>query len=552
MPKKRVALALILLMVFVSACSGTKNEATPSSTEKKSPSSDSPITAKGDPYGKYDQSVSLKIAKAYNTKDLNLPNGDTVENNEYIRYVEKKLNVKVTEAWQVETSDAYNQKIGVSIAGRDLPDAFIVNEQQLKQLVAADLIEDLTDAYKNNANDYIRGLYDSYDNRVLGRATFNGKLMALPSTQIGQQFNIVWIRQDWLDTLGLKPPQTLDDLVNIAKTFIDKDASGKGTVGMTGIPQLAGWNAVHGFDPILGALNAYKSQWIKDASGNIVYSSTLPEMKTALGKLHDLYAQGIIDKEFAVRKDPNELVANNKVGIVFGPWWIPYSPLPDSLKNDPKAEWKPFLAPLDENGKFNVPDQDPTGSFLVVRKGYEHPEAVVRVLNVEYDGIRQFDPEAKDIYKDVPGIAGNWALWPFTLQVGPEDTVYQTHLELKKAIDAKEPSSLNAELKLYYDDYMKNQENPKKDLNAWSNAMSRMDGSALMGSDKINVKRNVFFGKTKTMGTKWAVLQKLESETFLKIIMGDAPLDSFDSFVTQWNNLGGKQIIEEIGQELNK
>lgn len=548
MSRKWSLIALASLMVVVSGCTGEKNEAV---TPSPAPDSKKSEPTKG-AYVKYDQPVSLKIAKALSTKDLKLPNGDTVENNEYYRYVEKKLNVKVSHAWQVETPDAYNQKMGITIASKELPDAFIVNEQQLKQLVAADLIEDLTDAYKNNANDYIKGLYDSYDKRVLGRATFNGKLMALPNTQIGQQFNITWIRQDWLDKLGLKAPQTLDELVNIAKTFIDKDASGKGTVGFTGIPQLAGWNAVHGFDPIFGSLNAYKGQWLKDASGNIAYSSTLPEMKTALGKLRELYAQGILDKQFAVRKDPNELVANNQVGIVFGPWWIPYWPLPDSVKNDPKAEWKPFLAPLSANGKINVPDQDPTSGFLVVRKGYKNPEAIVRVLNVQYDGIRQFDPEAAKLYKDVPGVYGNWGLWPFTLQVGPENTVFEVHSELKKAVTAKNPASLNAELKTWYDNVMKNQENPKKDINAWMDAMARMDGSELMGSNKINMVRNVFFGKTKTIEQKWAVLQKLEDETFLKIIMGEVPLTEFDNFVSQWNNLGGKQIIEEIKQEQKK
>lgn len=552
MSKKWSMLALASLMIVVSACSQTKNEVEPSSSAAPSKASTSPSAASAGPYVKYDQPVTLNLAKVYNTKDLKLPNGDTVGNNEYLRYVEKKLNVKVNLTWQVETPDAYDQKIGVSIAGRDLPDAFIVNELQLKQLAAANLIEDLTNVYKDNANDYIKGLYKSYDNRVLGRATFNGKLMALPNTNIGQQYNITWIRQDWLDKYGLKAPQSLDDLVNIAKTFIDKNASGKGTIGFTGIPKLAGWNATHGFDPIFGAMNAYKGQWLKDASGKVVYSSTLPEMKTALGKLHDLYAQGIIDKEFALRKDPNEVVANNQVGIVFGPWWSPYWPLPDSVKNDPTAEWKPFLAPLDTKGKFNTADQDPTSSFLVVRKGYAHPEAVVRTLNVEYDGIRQFDAAAKDIYKDVPGVGSMWGLWPFTLQVGPEDTVYQTSAELKKAVDAKKSASLNAELKSYYDHVAQNKDNPKKDINAWSDAMSRMDGSQLMGSDKVNMVRNVFFGKTKSMDQKWATLQKLENETFLKIIMGEAPLDSFDSFVNQWNSIGGKEIINEVTQEMNR
>ncbi|WP_308638236.1 type 2 periplasmic-binding domain-containing protein [Paenibacillus silvisoli] len=564
---KWAALSLVSLMLLVSACGGNNGNsasntannkntnAANSSTNEPAATNTSADAAKPDPFGKFDQPISLKISKVINSKNITFPNGDTVENNEFTRYVEQKLNVKVTHAWQVETPDAYEQKMGVSMASRDLPDAFIVNESQLKQLVAADLIEDLTDVYKDNISPLMKGYYDSYGDRVLGRATFDGKLMALPNTNIGQQYNIMWIRQDWLDKYGLQVPKTLDELNQVAKTFIEKDASGHGkhdTLGISGVPSLAGWNNFGGFDPILSTFHATKGQWVKDASGNLAYSSTLPEMKAALGKLHEMYDQGIIDKQFAIRKDPAEVVANNQVGIVFGPWWISYWPLNDSVKNDPKAEWKPFIAPLDADGKFNTVDQDPTGSFLVVRKGYEHPEAVVRVLNVEYNGIRKIDPDALNLYKDNPEIVAKWELWPFTLQVGPETTVYDTHAQAQAAVDAKDDSSLDTELKGWYADYFKNQADPKKDLAAWANATARFEGAALMNDDRVVVTRNQFWGKTKTQATKWAILEKLENETFLKIIMGEQPLDSFDTFVDQWNSLGGKQILKEISEETTK
>ncbi|REE87456.1 carbohydrate ABC transporter substrate-binding protein (CUT1 family) [Paenibacillus taihuensis] len=575
MKKRLAAASLITLTLLVSACGGNNNSTSDNtssnasnssgnasnsgSTSSNTSSNQSAATntsdaAKPDPFGKFDQPVVLNIAKAINTKSITFPNGDSVDNNEFYRWIEKKLNVQVKNAWQVETADAYDQKMGVSIASRDLPDAFIVNEQQLKQLVQADLIEDLTQAYKDNASDLIKGYYDSYDDRVLGRATFDGKLMALPNTNIGQQYNIMWIRQDWLDKYGLKAPTTVDELINVAKTFIDNDADGHGkhdTLGISGVPSLAGWNNFAGFDPIMGAYHATFDQWVKDADGNVVYSSTLPEMKAALGKLHEMYDQGIIDKQFAIRKDPAEVVANNQVGIAFGPWWIPYWPLEDSVKNDPKAEWKPYIAPLDGEGKFYTGDQDPTNQFLVVRKGYEHPDAVVRVLNEEYQGIRKIDPEAAQLYADHPEVLQHWELWPYTLQVGPETTVYDTHAQAQAAVDAKDDSKLDVELKGWYKDYFTNQANPKKDVAVWANASARFEGAALMNDNKVVLSHNLYFGKTKSMQTKWSILQKLEDETFLKIIMGEQPLDSFDKFVDQWNSLGGKQITKEVTDEIN-
>lgn len=51
---------------------------------------------------------------------------------------------------------------------------------------------------------------------------------------------------------------------------------------------------------------------------------------------------------------------------------------------------------------------------------------------------------------------------------------------------------------------------------------------------------------TETMKSKWEGLIKLETETFAKIIYGKAPVDEFDTFVTQWKELGGDKITEEV------
>jgi putative aldouronate transport system substrate-binding protein len=63
---------------------------------------------------------------------------------------------------------------------------------------------------------------------------------------------------------------------------------------------------------------------------------------------------------------------------------------------------------------------------------------------------------------------------------------------------------------------------------------------------------SVFYGMTRTMETKWATLEKLENETFLKIIVGDLPVSAFDDFVAQWKKLGGDQITAEVSDIVNE
>lgn len=63
---------------------------------------------------------------------------------------------------------------------------------------------------------------------------------------------------------------------------------------------------------------------------------------------------------------------------------------------------------------------------------------------------------------------------------------------------------------------------------------------------------SVTYNQTPTMETKWANLKKLEDETVLKIILGQAPIDSFDKFVKDWKAQGGDEITAEVAELLKK
>src|SRR5690606_7676035 len=64
-----------------------------------------------------------------------------------------------------------------------------------------------------------------------------------------------------------------------------------------------------------------------------------------------------------------------------GPWWAPYYPLASSVQKDTKAEWRVYAAPVRADGQFNVSAAPATDRYLVVRKGYAHPEAALKLLN---------------------------------------------------------------------------------------------------------------------------------------------------------------------------
>lgn len=559
MKRKQISLVLlVVILIALSACSSNEK------VENISPNSGSETA---DPFGKYDQTVTINIGKGVDPTDKTLPTGDTPENNDYTRYIKEQINIDTKIAWMAANGKDYDQKVNLSIASNSLPDAMIVNEIQLRQMVKADMLEDLTQTYNDYASPQMKNLMDKTEGRALQTATFDGKLYAIPNINPQSDgVHTVWIRKDWLDKLGLEVPRTLEDLEKVALAFVEEDPDGNGekdTIGISG-PQgggslyTSGTNNTYGFDPIFSSLHAYPGYWLEDAEGKPVYGSIQPETKTALAKLRDLYAKGLIDPEMGVRKDATEPVVSGKTGILFGPWWLGYWPFPDVLKNDPKANWQAYMAPLDENGEFNAHMGSTTTQWLVVRKGYEHPEAPVKMLNL--------------LLRDEGTVFASWTVnasnYPLRIvQAAVDETEFTARALREVLAGTKQPADYDntTEYKLLkndianikkvklepYDDLDIDAWNPSADLANWSRLYSLMVGIPYYKED-YNKIYSLFYSQTKTMESRWANLKKLEDETFLKIIMGTTSLDDFDKFVSDWKSQGGDQITQEVAEAIQQ
>ena len=136
----------------------------------------------------------------------------------------QKLNVEVKDSFEANGED-YDRQVSLAIASGELPDVMRVGSKDvLDELVENDLVADLTDVYDEYASDYIKEIYDSYDGRCLDEAKYDGRLMALPGTNYDAAPCEVFIRQDWLDDLGMKIDQdgdmclTIDELEDVVKT----------------------------------------------------------------------------------------------------------------------------------------------------------------------------------------------------------------------------------------------------------------------------------------------------------------------------------------------
>ena len=77
-------------------------------------------------------------------------------------------------------------------------------------------------------------------------------------------------------------------------------------------------------------------------------------------------------------------------------------------------------------------------------------------------------------------------------------------------------------------------------------AYTRAAGLLGLEADNMNQVFDASYAQTETMDSKWATLEKIEDETFLGILSGERAIDEFDSYVEQWNSLGGNDIIAEL------
>ena len=524
--------------------------------------------AANDPYGKYPELVTYTTGYGLTAQGADTLAGtpyenDTPADNAYTRYLKEILNVQNENVFEAQIGDDYDQKVSLAIAAQDIPDIMYISDYStLVELVESDMIEDLTDVYNNLACETVKASYDSYgENNPINTVTFDDKIMAIPKTQLSDGQDFLWLRKDWLEKLGLQEPSTIDEVADVLRAFIDKDPDGNGQADTVGLVVL---NTVYGdypnnhfaVDNIFTSFGAYPNVWIKDSEGKAAYGSIQPEMKEGLQLLADWYQEGLIDKEFTTRTSDDivALISSGQCGAYIGPWWSPFNPSQTASYNSKDAEWVNVSAPVGSEGKINAINTKPYAGFVVVRKGYAHPEVAMKIVNVNSEYYKQDTTEtAKEILENESIAYFNWPLY---CQVQPGNNAEIMTEHIKAVIDGSaDVSTLDSQELGFYESavrFMEAEEaGQKADSADYSQYMSRMVAINKFIEEPANFMTPPYFETSETMKTKWASLEKLEQQTMLKIIVGEADLSSFDEFVENWTSAGGQTITDEINEELS-
>ena len=500
--------------------------------------------------GKYPETVEYTLGKISGANNSNLPAGDTYEDNAYTRYLKEVLNIQNEDIFELEAGGSYEEALEMSIADRSIPDVLVVNgRDNLEKLVKAGLVEDLTSVYEECTTDVIKEMYASYGEDLLGSATFDGKLYAFPNTAIDDGHMLLWLRADWIRELGLEEPQTMDEAMQIIKAFVENDIAGEGnTVGLacsTGL--IAGPSETYGVDGIFTKFGSAPEKWILDDEGNVVYGSVTSETKEALRYLNQLYQDGILDSRFLLRKTDNidELLINGYCGAAFGRWWAPNNPLMLSYSEDNSAEWKPYLFAEDVQDEPQTFESYDEWMYVVVRKGYEHPEIVGKYVSAIFDYSRYEDDHYASEVNDYFSINVDPTARPMNINVDYIDALYRCGDNLQKALDGEiSVTELSGLEKSYYNTCRSFLNGNLTTANGWAAYASRIQAVEVLNSIGTRKKPAISLGAVDAEIPQ--NLQDLESAAFLKIIAGEEPVDYFDTFVQQWYAGGGEELTTNV------
>ena len=346
-------------------------------------------------FGTYEPAIDMEWIKstwqsareAVNSK-LNPATEETFEDNRWTRAMRDELGINVIYKWVADGSQA-QEKLKLAMASGDLPDVITLEGDQrlvdFQQLAEADLLADMTDLWEQYASPLTKEVVGADGQVIFNAVSSGGRMMGIPGPSAGlDSYSYFWVRQDWLDNLGLAPPRTTEELLEMTRAFTHDDPDGNGEDDTFAMMLDKGlWYRSEGF---FWSFGAYPDTWLEAPGGGLRYGALQPEVKDALAALRHMHADGQLDPEWAVKDGAkaNEAFARNAVGISYGGHWISYDFLP-GWENDNSIDWSVYPQP-------GVDGAPPKGELelgmqriYAVRKGYEHPEAVLKAYNLYWE-----------------------------------------------------------------------------------------------------------------------------------------------------------------------
>ncbi len=326
-----------------------------------------------------DSELPEKAITLYIPSDAKLPE----ENEDFVRQaIEEKFDLQV-KLISAPKGPAYAAELEAMLLANNPPDLWIEQSEDLGATLAlygvlADLGPYVSSATMPN--------YFKYwvTEQELKQYRIHNRFYRAPLPYDKNSYRSYYIRQDWLDALGLNVPADYEDYVSALHAFTYDDPDGNGL------------NDTYGFS-VSGNSSSLTTDWPEYGHRGLVYpaymsQNKLVDMESDLRMqdvVEDILAvikAGVVDPDWFLNSERSHLAkaAQGKVGVVFGQTAdFALDANPASLQSlsrihNPQANWVPFN-PLRTEPLGTVPSPD--APFVFSKKVVDkHPEKAKQII----------------------------------------------------------------------------------------------------------------------------------------------------------------------------
>ena len=505
------------------------------------------VEAPEDIWAPYEETVTVTTVGEENSGTA-FQGDDDYQHNPWYQAYKDRFNIDLQNVW---ISNDYTTKLNLAIADGDLPDVFHVNASQLTQLHDAGLIMNLDDVFERYASDTLKGYWkDNAD--TWETAVFDGSLYGIPQMSYGpiDQFQYVWIRQDWMQECGFEEPKTMDDVVTIAKTFAEKYG---------GYPIAENQNLDNLMRMAL-AYGAHPGIWLKQEDGTLGYGTIQPEMKKAVETYAKWYQEGILKSDFVTMDNDKmfQSMINGECGVIFFAQWFGYNPVPDLIANQgADAIFFPYEIPSETGDKIMGSVTFNNTGYVVINKNCKNPEAVMKIVNF-FPYMMDDAVAAGETHEFICSLYdNNYPNIVFPTRVINPMTDYNQFVQVKAAVDKwlageeVDTSELGKNVSKFNSCVAWNTSQDVNGVGDWlqqGNERSAYGISKKYLDENQYVKDAMWGSPTATLQSAGSTLNDILIEGFTKIIVGDKDISYFDELVEQWKTAGGDQATKEINE----
>ncbi|WP_145048460.1 extracellular solute-binding protein [Paenibacillus xylanexedens] len=326
----------------------------------------------------------------------NTPAGYTISDSYLTRFIQEKFgtpnNIDV-QFVPVPRSEEV-QKLNVLMAsGSEVPDiVFTYDSGTFNRYAQQGGLTELTELIDQHGTNLKKLLGDE----TLAYGQYDGQQFAVPGKRLVLGKYASYVRQDWLDKLGLPAPQTAEELHATLKAFKEKDPGNKGASLIPFGMSIASAQ----YEPLLWSfiepLTEEQRYTLTQQLGSNDYPTLLPGFKEGLQYMNTLYNEGLMSKDFGLDKDKKKLwedVSNGKVGFYSEDAGEIY--ISGTYKNLQTNQSDAVMTPIDafqnSEGKFAKPAYAPNAMYVMIPKSSQNAENAMKYLDWMASGNNLFD-----------------------------------------------------------------------------------------------------------------------------------------------------------------